>query len=388
MGDGSFPDWIVPVAIPGHVSWLLWIDNRVHAEAWHHRLIKLIGLVLKSTIVVGVIAGAAWWLARVAGATFVTPLPAWLQYYAAACAVNFIVSTLPWIVRRLTFREADVLLSNDARRVDLRPSLGSPPSIVPFVRWMSALPGNQLLSIAVQEKRLRVPSLPAQLSGLKIAHLSDVHITGFIEKPFYERIVELTNDARPDVVLLSGDLIENTVCWDWIPDTFGRLQAALGVYFVLGNHDVRIDHLETRRRLEAVGLVNLGTQSVRRTWRGVDVLLCGSERPWINDAPSAPIETGDERRFRILVSHSPDDYAWARRHDFDLMLAGHVHGGQIRIPPLGPILAPSRHGVRYACGVFHEPPTVLHVSRGASSKAPFRFFCPPELAVLTLSGPG
>ena len=79
-------------------------------------------------------------------------------------------------------------------------------------------------------------------------------------------------------------------------------------------------------------------------------------------------------------THAP----WAREHDFDLMLAGHVHGGQIQIPPLGPILAPSRFGVHYACGTFHEGPTVMHVSRGLSSKLPLRYFCPPEVTTLVL----
>jgi predicted MPP superfamily phosphohydrolase len=87
---------------------------------------------------------------------------------------------------------------------------------------------------------------------------------------------------------------------------------------------------------------------------------------------------------RILLSHSPDQLEWARRHDFDLVLAGHTHGGQIRFPLIGPIIAPSRFGGRYACGVFCEPPTLMHVSRGVSSMFPVRLRCPPELAKLTL----
>jgi predicted MPP superfamily phosphohydrolase len=254
---------------------------------------------------------------------------------------------------------------------------------------MSQIPGNQLLSVSVHEKRLRLPRLPSPLTGLKIAHLSDVHMTGRIDVPFYERIVDLTNELDADIVMVSGDLIENTRCWDWVPGTFGRLRSQHGTYFVLGNHDVRIDYLETRRRLKDAGLINLGERSTTITLRGVEVLLAGNERPWIDDIVDPPAtESTGAAAFRILLSHSPDQYAWARRHRFDLMLAGHVHGGQIRLPPIGPILAPSGYGVRYACGVFHEPPTVMHVSRGTSSKAPFRFFCPPELTLLILESPG
>ncbi len=69
------------------------------------------------------------------------------------------------------------------------------------------------------------------------------------------------------------------------------------------------------------------------------------------------------------------------------MLAGHTHGGQIRFPLVGAIFAPSRFGVRYACGVFHETPTVMHVSRGLSGLDPLRYNCAPELTKLVLRCP-
>jgi hypothetical protein len=90
------------------------------------------------------------------------------------------------------------------------------------------------------------------------------------------------------------------------------------------------------------------------------------------------------RPFRIAVAHSPDQFGWARYYDFDLMLAGHTHGGQIRFPLIGPVFSPSHHGVRYAAGTFYQPPTLMHVSRGLSGTRPLRFNCPPELARLNL----
>ena len=87
---------------------------------------------------------------------------------------------------------------------------------------------------------------------------------------------------------------------------------------------------------------------------------------------------------RILLSHSPDQLAWAREQGFQLMLAGHNHGGQIRLPMIGPIVTPSLHGVKYASGVFDESPTVMHVSRGISGDQPLRWNCPPELTRVVL----
>jgi len=386
----ELPAWLVLAAVPGHIAWLLWVDNRVHATGIDYRRIKFVGAFTKGWLFGGSLWAAGWWLLRGTAGGDLATLPTAVQAYVVVCTTISLVGALPWLVRRLMAREADVLLSDEVRLVDLRSTLGTPPQLARSTRWWTALPGNEVLTVAVHEKRLRIPRLPVELEGLRIVHLSDVHITGNIGKPFYQRIMELADEAEPDLVLLSGDLLENEACWDWIPDTFGRLRARHGTYFVLGNHDVRIDGEETRRRLSATGLVDLrGPGIVQLEIRGARVTLAGNELPWIAPAADpARLPPRDGRpELRVLVSHSPDQYAWARRHDFDLMLAGHVHGGQIQIPPIGPILAPSRFGVRYACGVFHEPPTVMHVSRGTSSKKPVRFNCPPELTTLILTGP-
>jgi predicted MPP superfamily phosphohydrolase len=115
------------------------------------------------------------------------------------------------------------------------------------------------------------------------------------------------------------------------------------------------------------------------------VILAGDEQPWFGTAPDLSTAPSPEEAFRILVAHTPDRYPWAQEHGFGLMLAGHNHGGQIRIPLLGPIVSPSRYGVKYASGVFHEPPTTLHVSRGLSALHLLRFNCQPELTKLVLT---
>jgi predicted MPP superfamily phosphohydrolase len=85
-----------------------------------------------------------------------------------------------------------------------------------------------------------------------------------------------------------------------------------------------------------------------------------------------------------LLAHSPDQLSWARRGDGDLMLAGHTHGGQIRLPLIGPVFSPTRDGVQFAAGLFHAPPTILNVSRGLSAELPLRMNCAPEIIHLTL----
>jgi predicted MPP superfamily phosphohydrolase len=86
----------------------------------------------------------------------------------------------------------------------------------------------------------------------------------------------------------------------------------------------------------------------------------------------------------LCLSHTPDNIPWARRADVDVMLSGHVHGGQIRFPVFGSMLVPSRYGRRYDCGSFDLPPTLLHVSRGLSGEHQLRYNCRPEVTLLRL----
>jgi predicted MPP superfamily phosphohydrolase len=86
----------------------------------------------------------------------------------------------------------------------------------------------------------------------------------------------------------------------------------------------------------------------------------------------------------LLLSHTPDNIHWARTNNIDLMLAGHTHGGQWRFPVLGSVFVPSRYSRKYDCGVFWEPPTFLHVTRGISGREPLRWNCRPEVTWLML----
>lgn len=379
-----FPDWLMLPAVAGHAGWLLWLGNIVHSTSWPHKVLKAIGLGFISCISLGAAAGLLWWVLRVLG--HAGPLPRAVQIYVAFCAVNSVVFVLPWLVKRVFWRDHAVLLRDRAVRHDLRPVFNGGPVGVNIGPFLTSLPLNQSLTVDVHEKELRVPRLPAELDGLRVAHLSDWHLYGRIGKPFFVRAAELVNEARPDIVLCTGDIVETIACWEWLPDVFGRIRAEFGSYFVFGNHDIRIDADESRRRLAALGMVDVGGRWHTVRVRGVDLHLAGNERPWIRQAadPAACPAIGSRPSLKVLLAHSPDQYPWAKRHDFDLMLAGHVHGGQIRIPPVGPLLAPSRFGVRYASGTFYESPTVLHVSRGLSSKLPLRVFCPPELTTLVL----
>ncbi len=220
-------------------------------------------------------------------------------------------------------------------------------------------------------------------------HLSDFHLTGRLGKAYFREVARVSNELKADLVALTGDLVESRACFDWIPDTFGRLRAEHGVYFVLGNHDLRTgDVPRLRQMLEQSGLIDLGGRRRQIAINGQPVVLMGNELPWIKHPPTACGFAGADTALRIVLSHSPDQLAWARAQGADLMLAGHTHGGQICIPPLGAIFSPSAWGVKHIAGVYYRPPTILHVTRGVSGDTPLRWRCPPEIARLRLFAPG
>jgi predicted MPP superfamily phosphohydrolase len=251
------------------------------------------------------------------------------------------------------------------------------------------LPGNQTLHLDLSERAIEVPRLPPALDGLVLLHISDFHMSGRVGKPYFQEIVRLSNELHPDLVLLTGDYVDRAECIDWIPDTIGRLSARWGVYCILGNHDVEFDTGRLIRVLEESGLRYIGGRHAQIEVRGLPVVLAGNELPWMG--PAADLEhcppPGKDGPLRIGLAHCPDQLPWARAHQIDLLLAGHTHGGQIRLPLVGPIFTCSRLGVEYAAGVFHVPPTIMHVTRGVSGELPLRWNCAPEIAQLVLHAP-
>ena len=182
--------------------------------------------------------------------------------------------------------------------------------------------------------------------------------------------------------------IDERPCLGWITEVLGRVQSHLGAFCIFGNHDLRIRDMPLLvTEVERAGWHYVGGRWSQLRVRGQTIVVAGNELPWLGppaDMTTCPRPADGRGALRILLSHSPDQIHWARRRDFDLMLAGHTHGGQIQLPVIGPLIGQSRYGVRYCCGVFYEPPTLLHVSRGVSGVQNLRINCRPELTKLVL----
>jgi len=382
--------FLLLLALLGHAFVWVALVNRIHGLAVPHRIGHLLSLTCLAMLI---LVPVAFWLLyfpaglNVPGGFRWPHVPAAAALYVSTCWVAAGVTIVWWVWRHLLHRPPSILRFHRSRTVEILLDSTSPRSQEHAHHFLAHLPGNQILQLDVTERAIDVPRLPPGLDGLSIVHFSDFHFTGRVGKVYFQDVVRHSNELQPDLVAITGDLVDHNDLIDWLPDTLGRLDARYGVYFVLGNHDLRVDVRRLRRVLSDCGLFDLGGR-----WHRVDiatesVILAGNELPWIApaaDMSGCPPPSADGGPLRIVLSHSPDQLDWARTHDADLLLAGHTHGGQIRIPLIGPVLSPSFDGVRYASGVFYSPPTIMHVTRGVSAELPIRLNCPPEMSHLTL----
>ena len=308
----------------------------------------------------------------------------WIAY-GMLCLITAVSVLAVWAFRKTTNRLPPGVRINTKFTRHLTDECDGPLTNDMVTQRFSRIPGNQIFQVDITYKQFSFKRLPSKLTGLKIAHLSDLHMTGRISPDFYEEIIASTNAECPDIIVVTGDIVDKLACLEWLPSTLGELRATFGVFYVLGNHDTRVDEKQLRSILNHAGLIDLGGKTHRMTIHDVQILFAGNEQPWFHSSPSFPEAVrSSQESFRILLSHTPDQIRWAQRHQFDLMLAGHTHGGQIRPPLLGPIISPSIYGTKYASGVFHEPPTLLHVSRGVCGVEPLRLWCRPEIAIIEL----
>lgn len=381
------------LALLGHTS--LWVAgiNRVHgldlpynvAKRTSRAMMLLTGLIGLALTAWFFLSGA---VIRDESGRLDGGIPAPLAAYFVACWIAAAVTTAVWLVRKLRERPPRIERYHRRQRVALSaPAKGGHEHN--GHHFLLRLPRNESLDLDLAERALEIAGLPEELEGLSVVHLSDLHFTGHVDKAWFEEVVRRCNQFEPDLVAVTGDLLDDSDLTEWIPDTLGRLESRLGACFVLGNHDTKIDFGRLRRALTDCGLIDLGGRWTEVRAGDRPIVLAGNERPWFS--PAADLSAAPARAaggpLRIALSHSPDQLPWARAHEVDLLLAGHTHGGQIRLPLFGPILTPSLTGVKYACGVFHMPPTVMHVSRGVSGEHPIRWNCPPEITRLVLHRP-
>jgi hypothetical protein len=243
-------------------------------------------------------------------------------------------------------------------------------------------------SVHIERPTIALPRLPAAFDSLRIAFLTDIHHGPFIALDYVASIVRTTLALAPDLILLGGDYISKhpryvQPCFE----VLAGLDAPLGVFGVLGNHDYQSGMPEMRSAFAATGLHELTNRGVWLERGGSRLRLAGVDDLWYGkpDPRPALVDAAPDDAC-LVVSHNPDFAEKLRDPRVGLVLSGHTHGGQVYIPGYGAPIVPSRYGQKYLQGLVRAPMTQVYISRGLGTVTPpMRYNSRPELTLLTLT---
>ena len=269
------------------------------------------------------------------------------------------------------------------------------PAAAAFIVLISAYLfwGNNSLSVG--EYTVSPRNLPQSFDGFRVVQISDLH-----NKSFGGRLVKKIRGLAPDIIVITGDIIDSYHTDPDIALDFAEKAAEIApVYYVTGNHESRLEiYPEFRKSLETVGVTVLDCKGVTLEKDGEEIFLAGMEEltffgGTVLDEKTAEFterlsalaaEKGE--RTGILLSHRPEIFDAYVQSGFDVVFTGHAHGGQIRLPFVGGILTPNQ-GLfpEYDAGVFERDGTSMIISRGlGNSLFPFRIGNRPEVVVCDL----
>ena len=291
-------------ALVGHAALWAGLVNRLHAVGWSRRWCHRLTSVMFLACLAIPTAWMAWAAVKPTGwqaAAWAWPTaPA--AAYVGLCWLMATVAAAAWIGRRIGARRVGVLLEERRERMAAHaaPPVASVPEPAPPAPTHGHQPMPSVLGrlsagllrhawaslppLEFVQRTIRVPRLPAELDGLRLVHLTDLHLTGYVGKAYFQEVVRRTNQCQADLVAITGDLIDAASCFDWLAEIFGGLRSRYGVYFVLGNHDEDFGAQLVRPVLTICGLIDLGGRCVTARVRETPLVLAGNELPWLPPA--------------------------------------------------------------------------------------------------------
>jgi len=315
-----------------------------------------------------------WLAAPVGGAA--------MSYLLAATAVLAIFEVLRLVSRKLG---ADT----DPSRRRIIQTGGAGLMALPFAALGYGV-FIERLAFRVREVDVPLAGLAADLDGLRVLQLSDIHLSAFLSETELARVVDAARELRPHLAVVTGDLISSRGDpLDTCIRQLARLKADLGVFGCMGNHEryagaedytaaaaarVGIDFLRQRSRELRFGgaMLNLAGVDYQRVGDR-ELYLKGAERLLMPGAAN------------VLLSHNPDVFPVAARQGYHLVMAGHTHGGQVTVEILDQSISAARFFTPYVYGLYGSPRAAAYVTRGIGTIGiPARIGAPPEIAVLRL----
>jgi len=298
----------------------------------------------------------------------VAPLPRWkvlLQEKAATLARN-----------PLAHRALSALLL-----------LGA-PGIGAYAHWIEPT------WLKVRRLTLPLHRLPMEFDGFRIVHLSDLHMGSTVPSVFLQYVMQTVQKLAPDLVVLTGDFVHTKPHEvSGLTLLLRNLEAPSGVFAVLGNHDYAANYPGDRRLLGVEDVVitaleRAGVTVLRNDWVPITAgahrfAIMGVDELWSGRASVTPLQTVPTSYSRVVLCHNPDVFSFLPAQSFDLLLCGHTHGGQVRLPPFPPLLTATTNR-RLWGGLTAHGRSWVFVSRGIGYTWRVRLASRPECVEITL----
>jgi uncharacterized protein len=288
---------------------------------------------------------------------------------------------------------ASAVSSPNQEGVSRREFFGACAALTPplLTFGLAGISVGQLNHFRVRRFTLSLPTLPRQLDGLTIAHITDTHVGEWTHGKILRDMVDTTNSLRTDLVLMTGDLINYEISdLSNAIDLMKAMTGRYGHYMIQGNHDQYQNGPEFERRVKASGIPLLLDESAAANVRGYPVQFfglrwmegLGKQRDMITASQMTELmKQRDPDAFPILLAHHPHGFDAAVKANIPLTLSGHTHGGQLMLDNqvgVGPAL------FRYWSGVYQREQSQLVVSNGVGNMFPIRVNAPAEIVHLTL----
>ncbi len=277
----------------------------------------------------------------------------------------------------------------------------------PFVSLMMGWSKGRF-NFQTRYQKLSFPNLPQEFDGLKVIHISDLHLGSFNSNhQELNEAIEMINMEHPDIICFTGDLVNNfaqeTVGWEKV---FNRLNARIGKYSILGNHDYghyskwnsdaefQANFNGIVAAHERLGFQLLRNEAVTLKKQDASLAIAGVENwglppfPQHGDLKKASAAIDAETPFSILLTHDPDHWTEevAGKSRFDLSLAGHTHGMQFGFDYMGLNWSPAKYKFKHWAGLYRKGEQYLYVNRGLGVLGlPARVGMPPEITVIELT---
>jgi predicted MPP superfamily phosphohydrolase len=258
-------------------------------------------------------------------------------------------------------------------------------ALIVLIAWV----GWSNLSIEVNGYTVESSLLPQVFDGLRIAHISDLHNAQFGKNN--SDLIKRLRESKPDIIAITGDSVDSRHTNFEI--TLNFIEQAMDIapcYFVVGNHESRFEEEEYQsfeNRLIDFGVIVLHNEAVNIERGGEKITICGVDDPMFDENFSENLKNcAVENEFTILLSHRPESFAEYVENGYNLVLSGHGHGGQFRIPFLGGLYVPGQGFFpEFDAGIYTDGNTNMIVSRGiGNSVIPIRINNSPEVIIIDL----